>query len=124
MADGRLLGCRRGIDVHGDLVMPPCPRCGSPRPAPERIQPLWIRMEKVYSRVPTPLLIGEVPAAIPWLCPGALHIDPGFLRFGIIARVPWSCGAPRSTDWNSTTADLRERAIEARVLRLMWNGWI
>ena len=104
--------------------MPPCPRCGSPRPAPERIQPLGIRMEKVYSRVPTPLLIGEVPAGIPWLCPGALRIDEGFLKFGIIARAPWSCGAERSTPWNGTTSDLRRRAIDARVLRLTLGGWI
>ncbi|MCL5884697.1 MAG: hypothetical protein M1377_05070 [Deltaproteobacteria bacterium] len=105
-------------------MMPPCPDCGSPPPPPEQILPLGIQMERVFSHSPTPLLIGEVPAGILWRCPGALRVDPWFLRFGVIARIPRSCGASRSTDWNTTTPDLRHRAIDARVLELMLDGWI
>ena len=104
--------------------MPPCPCCGTPTPSPERIQPLGIQMEKTYSRGPAPVFIGERPTLIPWLCPGARFIDMGLLRFGIIARAPGSCGAPRSTRWGDTTFDLRRRALDVQLLRLGLKGWI
>ena len=81
-------------------------------------------MERIISGGPKPVLVGTLPALIQWHCPGARRIDQGFLRFGIIARAPWSCGANRSTRWNDATGDLRHRAIEARVLQLAFNGWI
>lgn len=104
-----------------------CPRCGSPPPPPERILPLGIDMERLYAHIkgPAPSLIGEIPASIPWRCRGTREeIDAGFLRFGIIARTPYLCRAPRSTNWNDATLDLRHRAIEARALRLSWDGMI
>lgn len=92
--------------------MTPCPICGAPTPAPERIQPVGIKF-----RLHTPELIL-------WRCPGAREIDANLLRFGIIATVPWSCKAPRSTAWKDTTRDLRHLAFEQERLHLALNGWI
>lgn len=82
-----------------------CASCGTPAPPPELIVPQGITMERVYSYVPTPFLVGEIPVAIPWKC---------------------RCGFPQSLDWHDpkVTQDLRHRAIEARVLRMMWDGRI
>jgi hypothetical protein len=78
----------------------------------------------VYSRGPAHVPVGVRPSLILWACPGAREIDRELLRFGIIAKAPWSCGAGRSTWWESTTSDLRRRALEAEQLRLTLDGWI
>lgn len=123
MADGRLLGRRGGADVHGDLVMP-CPCCGSPSPSPERIWPQGIQKERMYSRGSRPVPIGERPVLILWSCPGARVIDRSLLRFGIITKAPWSCGAGRSTWWDRATSDLRRRSLMAEQLHLALQGLI
>ena len=93
-------------------MVTPCPCCGTPAPAPERIQPQGIQFRQNW------------PLLVLWECPGAREIDRELLRFGILARVPWTCRAHRSTEWANTTFDLRQRAFEQERLQLALNGWI
>lgn len=59
-----------------------------------------------------------------FLCHGETTIDAEFLRFGIIARIPWSCRNTRWIPWAEMSSELRSRAITAEQLRLAMNGWI
>ena len=93
--------------------MTPCPICGATTPAPERILPLAIQ----YYPPTTPRL------AL-FLCHGAAKVDLELLRFGVIARVPWSCGNTRWIPWEKMTHELRHRAAIAEQLRLALGGWI
>ncbi len=105
--------------------MPRCGECGAPAPAPERILPLGIEKERIFSCGPKPHLVGEFPVSIPYRCPGSHQkVDRGALRFGFIVLVPYQCDAVRFKDWIDTTADLRHRAIEAYVLQLTEEGLI
>ncbi len=92
--------------------MMPCPCCGTPTPALERIQPLGIQLHL------------HEPLLILWRCPGAREIDKQLLRFGIITNAPWSCQAPRSIRWEHATQNLRHLAFEQERLFLTLNGWI
>lgn len=92
----------------------PCPECGTPTPAPEIIQPCGVLRD----------LKQPWKTVIPWRCPGALAIDEDLLRYGIIARAPWSCGIPRATKWQDATFDLRHRALLTERLRLAMEGLI
>ena len=78
-------------------------------------------MEWMYSNG---LRIGYRPALILWTCCGAWGVDADLLRFGVIAKAPGSCGAPRSTRWDATSSDLRQRALVAEQLRLALGGLI
>ena len=101
-----------------------CACCGTPAPAPERIQPMEIQMEQTFSRGPEKAVIGQEPSLILWRCPGALEVDEGLLRFGIIALAPWSCGNVLATPWKKTTFDLRRRAAQTQQIRFALAGMI
>jgi len=90
-----------------------CSCCGTPTPALERILPLAIQF-----RPP------GTPVLALFRCHGAAKVDQGFLRFGIIARAPWSCGNGRWIPWEKTTEEFRRRAVTAEQLRLNLMGWI
>lgn len=117
MADGRLLGRRGDSELRGDLVMAPCPCCGTPTPAPERRDPVGTQ----YTDDET----SRRPALVLWNCPGAREIDLDLLcRFGVIVKRSHTCNTTRGTWWNEATEDLRRRSLEADHLRLAMDGWI
>ncbi len=95
--------------------MTPCFCCGSPKPAPEWRIPIGTQyIDGGYRR----------PGLIMWNCPGAKEIDLELLRFGVIARMAWTCGTTRGTWWEEATQDLRHRSLEADRLRLAMDGLI
>jgi hypothetical protein len=51
-------------------------------------------------------------------------VDPGFLRFGIIDLIPWSCRNTRWIPWEEMTYGLRKRANLAEQLRMSLGGMI
>jgi hypothetical protein len=91
----------------------PCPICSAPTPAPERILPLAIQF-----------LSQGKPGLTLFLCHGAVRVDPDLLRFGVIARTPWSCGNTRWIAWDEMASDLQRRALIAEQLRLALGGLI
>jgi hypothetical protein len=101
-------GAHRG----GDVVSP-CPICGAPTPAPERILPLAIQFFPATR-----------PGLALFLCHGAVEVDQGLLRFGIIARIPWSCRNTRWIPWKNMTSDLQRRSLIAEEMRLALGGLI
>jgi hypothetical protein len=93
--------------------MTPCPICGATTPAPERILPLAIQGSTT-----------KAPLLALFLCHGAVRVDPYLLRFGIIARMPYSCRNTRWYPWDEMSHEFRHRAAIAEQLRLTLGGWI
>lgn len=93
--------------------MKPCPICGAPTPAQERILPLAIQFFPA-TRLGLAL----------FLCHGAVQINLDLLRFGIIARIPWSCQNTRWIPWGKMTSDLQRRSLVAEKMRLALGGLI
>jgi hypothetical protein len=93
--------------------MTPCPICHAPTPAQLFIEPLAIQCQPPGK-----------PILSLFRCHGATRVDPGFLRFGIIDFIPYSCGNTRWYPWNEMGLDLRQRSLVAEEMRLALKGWI
>jgi hypothetical protein len=93
--------------------MKECPICGAETPSMERIIPLALQC-----------FPPGTPRLALFLCHGATRVDPGFLRFGIIDLIPWSCRNTRWIPWEEMTYGLRKRANLAEQLRMSLGGMI